>query len=471
MRSMVKINKILLFLLLISLSKGIIWTVTFPVFQGPDEPAYISYVQFLAENKSVPRPPFVQPGDGVSPQLDYSFKITDFEKVKFNTINHQSFADNKEDFGLEEKSLIKSQLDPKPQKAYAGYAYSPLYPLLNVPLYLLFKGHPLRQFFAMRILSTILSLVLIVFVYLTGEKIFKQKSTAFITALLVSFQPMISHVSSLVHIDVLLNMAFGGFFYYASILVANNTNKRKDWLRFWIWSLLAFFSKIHGYFVLIFILLILGMKYRKKIFSNNYYRLILAGILVSLGLFIKKHLWPGFISAWERLGPIYGQHDSVWLVKNVVIKWFLRPIYVSFWANFGWEDTLVEKSYYIIIAGLLLIAIIGLIWHFWQVFLKKTWAEENNKLLIFYLISISFLTITYFFVSLLQFSEKSVALEFTQGRYFFMVIIPIFMLLMKGWLTIIPKRWQFVSLFGLVFLMIFFNVISLAQYVIPRYYI
>ena len=138
-------------------------------------------------------------------------------------------------------------------------------------------------------------------------------------------------------------------------------------------------------------------------------------------------------------------------------------------ADFGWLDTLVAKPYYFLMALLVLVGIVGAavyliksLWH-WKKFAVEAWV------FLFFLISCIALETVFFFMHMSR-EVASRSFELMQGRYYFIVIVPIMALLLKGILTLIPKKMQKLGAFILVGGLIFFNFICLVQYILPRYY-
>ncbi|MBI2453276.1 glycosyltransferase family 39 protein [Candidatus Peregrinibacteria bacterium] len=464
-------DSFLVFFLIIIALKGIVWAQIFPVFQGPDEQAYFAYTQYLAEHKK--RPSALAYGLGVSDQFLEFNKTLDLVNIQFNPLNHNVFSSDP--FSLiapNEELLLKSPFNTRPNPGtYAGYNYPPTYSFLNLPFYFLFKENPFAQIFAMRLFSVILSLITGFYIYSTGKELFDSESLGFAFGILLTFLPMFSHISSLLHIDVLLNLGFSAFFYYCTLFLSRKNLKASSWLKLLFFVALIFWTKTQGLFVLPLLLIFLLFRYIKNLFKGKnflFWGLSILSIAI-ISFFTERILLHRFASAFSSISDVFQAHSFSWFVKAVFIDLFFRPLFFSFFASFGWLDTFLATPYYMVFALFIFASIIGFLFYIIHSF-RSSKLQDFDHRYSFFLVSILFLVSAYFFLSLSEFSLQSPVMSFTQGRYFFLAIIPIFALLLRGYLSLFSKKYQNFAIFCLLFLMIFSHIISLIQYILPRYY-
>lgn len=190
--------KLLTFLLAAVLVKSILWTVTVPVFQTPDEQAHFVQLQWYAEQKNL----------NIAPQ-NLSLEVATVEELLGTRRDGQ--GNNKFTYHPEYKN--KTPIPNLPVELRTQYVdreaagYPPLYYLLDLPFYYLGYGGNVGDRVMMgRILSVLCHLGLVICAYFIGKIIWEDKVKSMSLAIMVGFQPMVSFVAAGIHPDNLLNL-------------------------------------------------------------------------------------------------------------------------------------------------------------------------------------------------------------------------------------------------------------------------
>lgn len=457
-----KTGFIVLFLLF-CLLKGAVWAISVPFFQGPDEEAHFSYIQFLAEQKKIPSYfEFKTQEIDLSQSFRKSLELLQFDSVRFNPLEHQTF--NEESlWGPNETNLSSLKYSRTPVNPYMVYNYPPTYYLLNVPLYFLFRTNILEAIFSMRMVSVLLSMGTLFFAY-QSFKILLKKKYAFGATLLILFFPMFAYISSMINNDNLLNFAYAGFFASALALFQKEQIHLKECIFLSLWVFLGVVAKTQGYGLIMLFILFLWMnqeKFKKGVKTLKIGILCGAGLGGILGL--KMILFHG--------GGRLGQYIDFFLWRTDLspqdaISYYISEVFRSFWGNFGWLDTELPKWVYWSCALFTGMAILGLLKGvFWG---KKYW-DKKEKWLFWSSILIEGVYAFYFFDKAIL-TEGIMGPNATQGRFLFIILIPLIYLGLKGFLNWFPKRWENRAFFALILGMMIFHGLVLFNVILPRYY-
>jgi len=452
-------------IVLITLIKGLVWASVFPLFQAPDEEAHFAYVQYWVENKEIP---WLLPQDrenGLSKQFDKTLNTLEFNEVKFNPLYQQDFKSDSI-MGTNEKEIIQNQLDPKSNRDYQGYSYPPLPHLLNIPAYLLFRGDVLAQAMAMRLTSVFLSIITMLLIYSGLRQLFEDKKMAVGTTVLIMFQPMFSYLSSVINNDGLMNLAYAGFFMSAIKIIKKKTAITwREGAELSLWVVLGIASKTQGYALLALLGIFLLMKVRttRKNKTKKYFSLILGGILITLmgGKFLI-----GENQGQLGLYKSYFESHSLWEMGET-IGFYYQTIFESFWGNFGWLDTLLPDSALKVIALIIVVSMGGLFYYFGEN------RNKTDKAMIFLAFS-SFLVgslYLFYFLNAVVSTDVLINGRATQGRYYFIIIFPLFALGIKGLEVFFKAEKKHWMMFALCLLMVWLHWIALFEVIIPRYYV
>lgn len=202
-------NKWLLLLLIAVFIKGAIWILWIPIFQVPDEPSHLSYIQLLAERGRAPLPR----REVVSSRELFSAA----EIVKFNwQIIHPVWQGYSLDWQNQLKLISQdSRREFSDNQNLTSLKRPGLYYYLSTGIYFLFSwGNFFWRFYALRFFSLLFHLITVFFVYLTAKKIINNPALALAAAAWAGFQPGLSFISSGITYESLAVLTATIFFYF-----------------------------------------------------------------------------------------------------------------------------------------------------------------------------------------------------------------------------------------------------------------
>jgi hypothetical protein len=152
-------------------------------------------------------------------------------------------------------------------------------------------------------------------------------------------------------------------------------------------------------------------------------------------------------------------------------RYYLANLFTTFWGDFGWMKVRLSASWYKLLAGVSLLAMIGLGRIVWRARRSssiplKPWQWQ---VLLLFAAAIPMMTILVF-VTLIRKWDLGDPLGPPQGRYFFPLIIPLATLFVLGIWEWFPSRYRWfcpvIILGGLLLL----DTLSLVSYVLPYFY-
>jgi len=479
-------------LLLLTFAKGLFWSNVIPIFQTPDEQCHYANVQHYAEPKNYQPQSHNFPiketdlynykTQNLSPELMAVLEKTFFEKVRFNyqltAVFKEGSLNGSGEEGIRKEKLSRFILKYPPW----GTNYSPQYYSSAAFLENTFSDLSIfERVYIIRFFSVLIMVLLIFIGYLCFKELSLSSKESLLLAAALSFQPMLTFITSSINID---SMLFLGFFIF--ILGGLKFIKRFSFatLLFMIVGIwLGCQAKPSGYFMipvfLVLLLYALTTNVNLKVFSRKTLalknglskKLILkyagVGTAILIGIFalikfLKMSL--GYFKNLEAFKNLPNQ-----LLKQAEYENTLRRSF-SYWGDFGWLDTYLKFSYIVGIWILLGISTMGFIFY-----LKNQYQEQKKGIpstrkhlhqLIFLLIMLVGVNFMIYFMNLYY-----PVLDY-QGRYFFPSIIAKFALIGFG-LSYFFKK--FISreqtLLVLFIIMLFLNMISLFGFLIPRYYL
>jgi 4-amino-4-deoxy-L-arabinose transferase-like glycosyltransferase len=178
------------------------WSLLTPVFQIPDEPAHLSYVQDLVEKGQPPRPI----GPSFSPQLATLVEVSALGSVNFN-------PDGRPPWSASDDALINQRVAANPDRvnkaSYLAVAdYPPAYYAAMAPVYRAVTaagGNTLDAITPLRAASALLAGVAIVAVFAFLLELFPERRVAaLLAALICAWHPVFAWISGGVSPDALL---------------------------------------------------------------------------------------------------------------------------------------------------------------------------------------------------------------------------------------------------------------------------
>lgn len=461
----------------ITFFKGLLWLFIVPIFQTPDEPQHYSYVQYLAEKKSLPQ--LKDLSFTPSPRLKQQMEILETEQIAHNAHIQHSYYRQASTTPPYQLLTSAEALDPTPGEYNYVNNYGPLYYLLNLPFYYLFEPNLVAQVYSMRTFSLLLSCCTVIFALLAARKLPKiGEKSAFFIALFISFLPQFSFISSSINNDNLLISIFTLAFYFMISWWDKELTLKKI-LGLSLMATLAMFTKTQGVLLIILSIIYVFAKlwtlkksaWKKEKFTTKAFitGLTLIGLATSSTLFFRE-LLQKLLLQWHTVEQYFNEHSILWFTKTITLTRLFRT-YKSFVGRFGWLDTLMPQWAYVGFSVLLAAGILGLIMFLYRTYKNRSLIKGKTVLAPYLFLLGSVLLTDLMYTAL--FAQNAVLHEYynfpTQGRYYFIVILPISILIFRGLQSLkLPKAmWlQYLS----VYFVILINLISILAIIPIRYY-
>ncbi|MDA0242084.1 MAG: glycosyltransferase family 39 protein [Chloroflexi bacterium] len=500
-------TRLIWLLFIIMLLKGALWSLAFPLWQGPDEDDHYAVIQFIGELGRLPAE-----GDELLPdEITLSRQIADVGRLDYDPTQRQAF-------GQTPLGPNESQFDQLPRESRASFALgtvgklmhaTPLYYMGAAVVYRLFdEGNLLWRVQIQRFLAVLIGAPLVWVAYLTTRELFpaarpSHHALRLTIPTLVAFHPLMSEITAVVSADGLLILAYS-LLIYQSILVLKHGLTRKLAIAIAITFVVGNLTKptLNGYVPLV--ALLVGYDWWRTRSKT-----VITNALLMNALIIPPMLW--WMQRSLRLNddlfyfnPILKGHRILqnpfydYTIWNHAVD-FYQSIWggmlVTWWGHFGWLDTPLAPWVYDGLRWLTVAAVVGLVV---GLFRRKGaegqrggGAEEHSQLTIHnsqFTIWKSgsaaaplpvwlFLALTLLIpVLLLQVYDLSFWWQYgngrgMQGRYWLGTIVPMLTFFTVGLLCLVPVRWQ-AAVHNLLRLGItLLNLASLFFYILPRYYL
>lgn len=384
--------KLLTLLLAAVLVKSVLWAVTVPVFQTPDEQAHFAQLQWYAEQKNL----------NIAPQ-NLSLEVAVVEEVLGTRRDGQ--GNNKYTYHPEYKN--KTPIPNLPVELRTQYVdreaagYPPLYYLLDLPFYYLgYQGDLEYRVMLGRILSIVCQLGLVAVAYFIGKIIWEDKVKSLSLAIMVGFQPMVSFVAAGIHPDNLLNLITTGMILVCFLIIKNKIKLR--YLCFLgILSYLGWQTKPSIIFLVPAVLTVLTPKL----------------FFLTLGLPAAA-----FIFRWNIPFMPGGNVSDISLIDYLKFRLpkLAFEMWPWFWGVFKWLGVTLPSLIMKVITRIAIISAIGLIF-----------TRFKNKYINICFMFV-FTYILYLFLWDWRLMQSMGYSQGLQGRYLFPVIVPIMVILLGG---------------------------------------
>ncbi len=469
-------------ILLATFFKALTWIGVVPIWHTPDEQAHFATIQNHAEE--VIKPGYT--GLTHSEELILSERFLDTErgskrvnKFTFNPDHRIEYISGPVGKYEEEiKNLPKNTRTNMLEKE-AG-SYYPLYYQIGKIIYQSFYNFDLFvRVYAVRLFSILPILGITYFTYLVAKEIFpKEKYLYLVIPVLVSFQPMVTYISSGVTIDGLNILLFTAFLYFSILAIKKGLNFK---------NLIAM-SIILGLgqitrpqflvnlplFALIFLYDFIARK-RKIVESLTNVLVFISVMILAGGWFTLQKTLGNFFQTGVPI-PYYelGQPPTpvdlslFTHLKNSLIQLDQQNFY-WYWGVFKWLSLVYPAILNQILKGISLIALIGGVIWFLKILKNKNFSKETLAI-IFLLIASLFTAFGVFFVDWRHILTNGFSLG-VQGRYFLPSVLPHMILATIGILALVPEKFAKITAFGLGVGMIVLNTFALFWVTNSYYYI
>jgi hypothetical protein len=344
----VKIGLIVLFFVTV-VKNGILIGLV-PLWQGPDEPVHFSYVQFLAEEKSIPRYafPFRSYHTDMSEELRRSLDSLDAKFVSFQTLHIQRFLYREGwEFGGSGSPLDR-RVNPDHYRN-AALSYSPLYYLYGALFYsLTYQQSIENRTYAVRFGTSLLMIPFLLFSFGFARLLLENEPAALSLTAFVSFQPMVSFVFSIVNNDAFLITACSAAFYFIAGFLIRNSSQT---LFAGALSVgIACLAKTQGFFLLLLwpVFTAVGMFRAGKFEGLKFISgaVLIGLIIIPWAVFCYINYDSFFGPSFYNLAGAESKYEEPTFLSRFLPLFFRWPftLFVSFWGNFGYLDTQIHDG-------------------------------------------------------------------------------------------------------------------------------
>lgn len=320
-------------ILALCLCKGIVWTVSQPPLQTPDEAAHFTYVQFLAENGALPR---VGPTGSDSAEAAAFARAVGFDEIRFRP--EARYRPTAPQDGL-------SRISPDGNSSAAGYPPGH-YAIAALGYRTAYGSGIAARFYAARFASVALGLAAVAFAWCAGRACFSgDRGAPMAMALVFGLQPMGSMATASVNNDALLVTAAAGAF----AVVACRPRHAGVWLGLAIGAGLLAKPQM----LVVGVATLPGLVLAEWRGTRAALRTVVSTFVSAFALF---GAW-AFV-AIARFGSPFGAmlfqtvHEgdpslSPYLRESVLSLTRARTLWLdTFWGRFGWLDTALPAATY-----------------------------------------------------------------------------------------------------------------------------
>jgi len=473
-------RKILQFLLIAILLKGIFWSLLVPLWHFPDEQAHFGHVAFLVESpiKNLGKIKDLTEEIAVSEKLLGVFRD---EKGNNRFTYHPEYNLEYSNTltGIYEKEIKSLPTSTRSNFVAKESAYYPhfFYRVSGLIYQAFYNSNLFIRVFAIRLFWLFTYLITVYLSFLTAELVFSKKSLLpLITAVMVGFQPMFNFVSSGITSDNLHNLLFSAVIYFSLKLLLKP--KLSTWLSLLITLGLGLVNKQQFFIALIVVLpvfIIIFLRQPKKIIK---YLTYLPIFLLSAFIFDFKYTKTLIELFFQGKLPYFSLTQSsrkfllpdYSLFKHIVwsIKHTIREVIPWYWGVFRWLSLVLPRWVNRVLNRLALVAAIGLIIKFIKITKNRQLFKNQGLIFITYAAFIYFAVLVIWDWGFFRNHNFSFGI---QGRYHFPTIIPHMILLSLGIKTVFSLFGKLAAKISLLLLSLWFIWLNfIALYTITQSY-
>lgn len=475
-------------LTVIMLTKGVLWSLAFPLWQGPDEDDHYAVIQFIGETGRLPDEADVYLPDEVT----LSRALADVGRLPYAPEQRQGFSQTA--VGLREADFAELSPAVRSSVELQGVGKlmhaTPLYYVLAAVPYRLFDdGDLLARAQIQRLFAVLVGSPIVVVAYLITRLLFPVDPAMRLTIpTLVAFHPMITEITAVVSVDGLLIVCYSVLIYLSLRVFRDGFNWRYGLA---IGGVFAFGMLIkptlNGYAPLIALLLIYDWwrsPARRK-------EIVKAAALMAVVIAVPVAWW--MQRSWRLNGDLFYFNPVVEghrIIKNPYYDYAFWPhlvdyyqsvwsgIFTTWWAHFGWLDTALPPWVYHLLRLLTVLAIVGLTVRLAQIRRRPLpgdgWAKGEGvaPLVVWLFLALSIVVP----IVLLQVYDLTFWWQYgngrgLQGRYWLGTVVPMLTFFTLGLLFLTPQRWHAAVHTWLRIGIVALNLVALLGYIMPRYYL
>lgn len=471
------------------LVKGVLWSLAFPLWQGPDEDDHYAVIQFIGENGRLP-----DEGDEWLPdEVALSRELADVGRLDYQPEQRQGWSGTAVGLREREFAQVPDALRTSTNIGITGKL------MHATPLYYLLAAVPYRLFFyecdllvrmqVQRLFAVLLSSTIVFAAYLIARILFPTDALLRLTIpTLVAFHPQLTQMTAVVSVDGFFFVLYSLLIYFCLLVLRDGLDMKLAaviGLSFAAGVLVK--PTLNGFAPLIALVVLYDWWRRKGDRWQVFWAACVMGLLIiiPIGWWMQRSLrlnqdlfYFNPVLEGHRIitDPFYDYGPIQHMVDYYQSVW--GGIFTTWWAHFGWLDTAVAPWMYNSLRIIIIISTIGSthkIWKNWSLRPKfEKWQQGRGPapVLVWGFLALSFILP----VLLLQVYDLTFWWEYgngrgLQGRYWLGTIVPMLTFLVLGLLFLTPKRWQPLLHTWLRIGMVLFNFVALLNYILPRYYL
>jgi 4-amino-4-deoxy-L-arabinose transferase-like glycosyltransferase len=433
------LSGILAFYLLV----GSLYAIYTPAWQAPDEPAHYNYVRYIVEHGQLP---VLRAGD---------YPHTYLEQIK--------------------AARFPTNMSVAPLR-YESWQ-PPLYYLLAVPVYRLWGGALLP----LRLLSVVLGAGVVAAAYLMVRAIRPgDPAMALGTAAFVACLPMHLTVAASINNDVLAELLIGIVMVRVASWFQRPSLPGASLVITGLLLGLGLVTKLTVYYTALPLVVVglwlydrpaQSMRDCRRLvqFARRAAAVLVPAFLLALPWYVRNVVvygWPDVIGKLNHDAVVVGQLRTTQHLAEVGWMAYLSDLVVttfrSFWGQFGWMAVPMDDRTYFVLGLLSALAVVGCIVAVWAAMIsvggnqRKDAEQEagDRRQTPYFLLPTpysllhnpSLILVAFWLVcAVAGYLSYNITFVQFQGRYLFPGLMPIGLLMVMGWRTILSRRWALVS--------------------------
>ncbi len=508
-------------LLLLTITRGIVYALVIPPWQTPDEPSHFAYVRFIAQNRRLPLSEIIP----VDEEVVTSIAHFDFWTLRYHALRPVSLDDA--------------------QEFRVASRHPPLYYLLGALLLIpLTDQDVICQLYVLRLISVLVAALTVLVAFRATKMLFPGDPILPLTvSAFIAFLPMHSFMSASVNNDNLAEL-IGSLLIYlllriirdgmscfkglglTILLVAGYFTKRttlftiplvvitvpvylgtrsfdvcESWAtaQGWVRGLLSKARDVGtvmkdrpelrkritivaliGFICGAVCILLIGQRQVRRdyggpwvqatvthqlylpLLAKQHGRLLPAWLEITLSPILKfARISPAEIERALSRGDRYPSAMSSYLLFSLLT-------FASFWANFGWMNIPLDPAWYGIFAVISLLAFLGLGLRILreircsgeQILFRERW--QKGAFLVLLLASVLIFAQTCSLMVIQNIPQ--------QGRYLFPAIVPLSILFILGLRELVPSSYRYGFPLICIIGLFLFDALCLTHYILPYFY-
>jgi len=465
MREEFKEHKILWLLLLAFLLKEVFYLFVIPVWQGPDEPGHIDYLEKIVLERRLPN----LEGSYFSKKIYNSLAVFDFFDINQGGMVHESSRETLDAIGSETMEAAK--------KENWIVQHPPFYYLLLTPFYLI--SSPLGffgQVYFLRFLSVLMGIGTLFFAYEIARLLVPQNIFFSLgVPIFIGFFPQFSFMVATINNDNLILLLAAALFF----TMVRNFSEPISLKHALITGVLLGLGSLTKYtFLPMFVIVFLYELLRLCVVKPNLKDWLISGLLQIAVVLAICGWW--YLRNYNLYGDVFASYNSVrgggtkvrgdlTLGEFLFDMGFPKVYFERFWSVHTWRILVPSKLTYVTAAISSVAAFEG-----WLVLFSRgkiSGASGHKVVLLSFLLVALLIHFCFVTAQLFQAAQERGWLGATHARYMFTVLIPIAVYYIGGLSALVPKRLSRAAIVGL-FIVAFAHDIWIYLFrVIPWFYL